>query len=264
MAEQRLEDVRANTGSTAAEIASAEERLADVRANTGSTAAEIADAERTLARAREDITITSLEKTAAAERTNYEAGRENLKLSLEDRLTQIQGHFTKEGSTTAGLTKSILDTLGEFGVDFSTVGGRLGQEFITGLNEAISKAALVAPAVAAALEKTKPVATAAVEKTKPAVKSKLMDFSDFQYFAHGGVVKAKPGGTLAVIGEGGRDEAVIPLSRAGLDGGGTVVNINVSGSLIHERELENLIARASQSWSRRNGPLLSRTAGARA
>jgi len=38
---------------------------------------------------------------------------------------------------------------------------------------------------------------------------------DIPYLAQGGVVKASPGGTLAVLGEGGRDEAVIPLSRGG-------------------------------------------------
>ena len=33
--------------------------------------------------------------------------------------------------------------------------------------------------------------------------------------AEGGIVRARPGGTLALIGEGGSDEAVIPLNRAG-------------------------------------------------
>lgn len=34
--------------------------------------------------------------------------------------------------------------------------------------------------------------------------------------AEGGIVRARPGGTLAVIGEGGQDEAVIPLPRSGV------------------------------------------------
>lgn len=41
--------------------------------------------------------------------------------------------------------------------------------------------------------------------------------------AEGGIVKARPGGTLAVIGEGGQDEAVVPLDKAG--GMGTTVNV---------------------------------------
>jgi hypothetical protein len=47
--------------------------------------------------------------------------------------------------------------------------------------------------------------------------------------ADGGIVKASPGGTLALIGEGGRDEAVIPLDRMGGMGGNNVT-INVQGA----------------------------------
>jgi hypothetical protein len=45
--------------------------------------------------------------------------------------------------------------------------------------------------------------------------------------ADGGIIRHSPGGTLALIGEGGRDEAVIPLDRMG--GIGTTVNISVNG-----------------------------------
>jgi hypothetical protein len=48
--------------------------------------------------------------------------------------------------------------------------------------------------------------------------------------ATGGLVKATPGGRQYTIGEGGVDEAVIPLSRAGLSsaglGGQTVFNLS--------------------------------------
>jgi hypothetical protein len=46
--------------------------------------------------------------------------------------------------------------------------------------------------------------------------------------ADGGIVKASPGGTLALIGEGGQDEAVIPLDRMGGMGGNNVT-IHVNG-----------------------------------
>jgi hypothetical protein len=46
--------------------------------------------------------------------------------------------------------------------------------------------------------------------------------------ADGGIIRHSPGGTLALIGEGGRDEAVIPLDRAGGMGGNNVT-INVNG-----------------------------------
>jgi len=52
--------------------------------------------------------------------------------------------------------------------------------------------------------------------------------------ANGGVVQATPGGTLALIGEGGRDEAVIPLDRAGnltTGGGGNTFNIKINAGM---------------------------------
>lgn len=58
--------------------------------------------------------------------------------------------------------------------------------------------------------------------------------------AEGGIVPATMGGTLAVIGEGGEDEAVIPLSKLkdmNLGGGGGEANItiNLSGVMARSR-----------------------------
>lgn len=59
--------------------------------------------------------------------------------------------------------------------------------------------------------------------------------------AEGGVVQATPGGVPAIIGEGGRDEAVIPLEDgmpAGIGGG---VTININGNVMgDESALYNL------------------------
>lgn len=52
--------------------------------------------------------------------------------------------------------------------------------------------------------------------------------------AEGGIVKARPGGIQATIGEGGQDEAVIPLDKAGMIGGGSVT-INVYGGLLGDQ-----------------------------
>jgi hypothetical protein len=49
--------------------------------------------------------------------------------------------------------------------------------------------------------------------------------------ADGGIVKARPGGTLALIGEGGRDEAVVPLGRSGSAFPTGGMTINVTGAL---------------------------------
>lgn len=53
--------------------------------------------------------------------------------------------------------------------------------------------------------------------------------------AEGGIVRARPGGTQATIGEGGQDEAVIPLDRAGefgLGGGGGSTTIVFNGPVM--------------------------------
>jgi len=51
------------------------------------------------------------------------------------------------------------------------------------------------------------------------------------FLADGGIVKARNGGTLALIGEGGRDEAVVPLGRgkSAFPTGG--INITVNGAV---------------------------------
>jgi hypothetical protein len=54
----------------------------------------------------------------------------------------------------------------------------------------------------------------------------MLDLKGIPAMANGGIIRHSPGGTLALIGEGGRDEAVIPLDRMG---GGNNVTINVNG-----------------------------------
>jgi hypothetical protein len=67
--------------------------------------------------------------------------------------------------------------------------------------------------------------------------------------AKGGIVPARPGGTLALLGEAGRSEAVIPLG--GNKGVGGVTYI-VHGSLVSEKELSSRIrgtvAASSRDW----------------
>lgn len=76
-----------------------------------------------------------------------------------------------------------------------------------------------------------------------------IDPPDIPHLAAGGVIRARPGGTLALLGEGGEDEAVIPLSRAGAAVGGTVVHIhgNVYGvdDLIYQ--MDRALKRSGQA-----------------
>ncbi|WP_157641219.1 phage tail tape measure protein [Longispora albida] len=66
-------------------------------------------------------------------------------------------------------------------------------------------------------------------------------FPDIPMLAKGGIVPATPGGRLAVVGEGGQDEAVIPLNRlAGMlgAGGGGPVYVTVQ---IGERAVSDMV-----------------------
>ena len=51
------------------------------------------------------------------------------------------------------------------------------------------------------------------------------DIPNIPQLADGGIVKARPGGTLALLGEAGRDEAVVPLGKGGM---GSPVQITVN------------------------------------
>lgn len=75
--------------------------------------------------------------------------------------------------------------------------------------------------------------------------------------AQGGIVRARAGGTLALIGEAGRDEAVIPLPRRGGlgGGGGPPVQVYVGGSVISEGELIDAIHAGLLEKRRRGGDL---------
>ena len=77
-----------------------------------------------------------------------------------------------------------------------------------------------------------------------------LDSKNIPTLADGGIIRATPGGRLALVGEGGRDEAVIPLDRlGGMSSGTTVVNVTVNGAD------PNTVVAAIRKYVRQNGPL---------
>lgn len=65
-----------------------------------------------------------------------------------------------------------------------------------------------------------------------------------QGLAEGGIVTARPGGMLATIGEGGRDEAVIPLENGRVPGMQGNITIIVNGGLLGDEASAYELARA--------------------
>lgn len=70
--------------------------------------------------------------------------------------------------------------------------------------------------------------------------------------ADGGIVSARPGGLLAMIGEGRYDEAVVPL-KPGMNLGGTTTIVQNFPSGTRPSD----VVKAQRDWVRRNGPLES-------
>jgi hypothetical protein len=81
----------------------------------------------------------------------------------------------------------------------------------------------------------------------------MFDILGIKPFAKGGIV-TKP--TLAMIGEGGESEAVIPLSRMGEFGmgGGDVYHIQIN-SKIADSTLPDLLVAELRKFNRRSGAI---------
>lgn len=70
--------------------------------------------------------------------------------------------------------------------------------------------------------------------------------------AKGGIVRKRPGGMLARIGEGSHDEAVIPLDGRGI--GGNVYNITVNGAVGDRMAIAREVVELIKDYERRAGP----------
>jgi hypothetical protein len=78
----------------------------------------------------------------------------------------------------------------------------------------------------------------------------LNPFGNIPGFAEGGIV-TRP--TLAMIGEGGQSEAVIPLDKLGKMGGGNIT-VNVTGGLATSADIGRAVVNAIKAMNRVDGP----------
>lgn len=73
------------------------------------------------------------------------------------------------------------------------------------------------------------------------------------YLERGGIIRRRPGGTLAVIGEGRHDEAVVPLPRGSQSLGGEL-HVHFHGPIIGSREdLARYVTDAQREYRRKRG-----------
>jgi hypothetical protein len=80
--------------------------------------------------------------------------------------------------------------------------------------------------------------------------------------AEGGIVQSEPGGRLVLLGEGGRDEAVVPLPKSGSLGGAVTINVTVNAGLGADgTQIGKEIVDVLQAYQRRVGALPIKVAG---
>ena len=136
--------------------------------------------------------------------------------------------YVDQVNTIIASTQSIADQVGKnSAAKFKQAGVDSATQLLTGMNDVLSKAQ-ISLKFSNLNKKGKPV------KTLKDLTNLLQDSitglftvggfatADVPQLAEGGIVKASPGGTLALLGEGGRNEAVVPLPDNGRLGGQNV------------------------------------------
>jgi tape measure domain-containing protein len=159
-----------------------------------------------------------------------------------------------------GIWNSVINIFGNIG---STIGNAIGNSFKVAVNGILW---FIERTVNNMID-TINGAIHAIDNITPGGLPRVSRIS-IPRLAEGGVVQARPGGILANIGEGGQDEAVIPLDK--LDSlvsndqqrsSNVTVNVNMTGimarSKADERDIaKSLIRRINEELSAKNQPLI--------
>jgi len=123
---------------------------------------------------------------------------------------------------------------------------------ITVLNNVLRVLEGIIAAASAALDALDRVSAGQASRGLGNIIGKVINpFAGLPGLAEGGIV-TRP--TLAMIGEGGQSEAVIPLDKLGNMGGGNIT-INVTGGLATSAEIGESVVNALRAYSRSAGPL---------
>lgn len=165
------------------------------------------------------LTLIKQKAAAANELAAYQADKretENKKKALDEREANQRSSF----ATIATLSSSNNQTL-------AAIGKAAGiTQIAIDTPIAISKALAAFPP---------PFNFAAAGLVATAMAAQASRIAGVQ-LAEGGIVKARPGGIQATIGEGGRDEAVIPLENGRIPGTGAGnITIVVNGGLLGDQ-----------------------------
>ncbi len=257
-AESSLAALRARRSAVSSErsIGDAEDKLA--RAMRLGDPGMIREAQRELEDARLDAVEAALEAQAAIEREAADAAadaeerrirdeRRIRREGLERRLEDVAEILDDEKLTTAEKMDKIRVLLEDYGISFEDAGRLVGNAFANAFRDEIDRLGPDLEFLLDLLDQVRralgqaPIARAPIGRR--AYHRRRGEDEQGNEMATGGLVM-RP--TRALVGEAGR-EAVIPLDdprslamireAIGGGGGGTVVHLNVEGSVVHERDL---------------------------
>ena len=121
-------------------------------------------------------------------------------------------------------------------VEFKSAGITAAQGLIAGIESVVSKYQLKLKS-----KKLTPKQLENLKKNFGVDVDFVLSGGSVPALANGGIVKASSGGTLALIGEGGQDEAVIPLDRLN-QGGTTIVIQGAIDPISTARQIEKILS----------------------
>lgn len=202
---------------------------------------------------------TEANKTAAAARQTYYgeglAAGQALVKGVEDAIAKLDLALATKGITAAAV--------GGFVSDFNKAVAALNRQYGVAVKP-IEEGLTGGPVMSTPVGAITPELESLAKDIEDAIRNGFIDFGginmgNIPMLAGGGVVKATAGGTLALIGEGGQDEAVIPLNRLGAMGSSNTYHITVHAGVGDKTAIAEQVVSALQQYEKRYGTVPVRT-----
>jgi hypothetical protein len=227
-AQNTLEEEKRNEAFISATASHEEKRIAEIDDSNREIEAQIALNEVKIAQTTDHVEKVRLAKENAALNEDLRENQKNANdLKRTDAHNKQKEQFTSATlSTIATLSRSSNQTL-------ASIGKAAGIAQI-----AIATPVAISQAMASGIPY--PLNMVAAGLVAAAMAAQAANLAGVP-LAEGGIVQARPGGIQATIGEGGQDEAVIPLDGNNALGSVTII---VNGGLLGDESSARMLARA--------------------
>lgn len=169
---------------------------------------------------------------------------------IDRQITSAEEGFKKGADNIVGFVKAVPDRLMALATFFADAGAKLIGSFIGGFRKVGNFIGDVAGDIAAGIKKSLNFLIGKLNQGIATLDAALpFSISRIPMLAEGGVASARPGGQPVIVGEGGEDEAIAPLSTLhdmisdAVNGGGPSIvfgegsiSINFNGAVPTENE----------------------------